>query len=59
MYNVVHKTSKGMREISYQDTMNFERAEMLKLPLNLLLVLCGVIGCLLIKFKITKNKHND
>ena len=30
--NVLHKTSKGMREMNYQNTTRFERATMLKLP---------------------------
>ena len=41
-YNVLHKTSKGMREMNYQDTQRFERAKMLQLPIQPLLVLCGV-----------------
>ena len=41
--NVLHKTSKGMREMNYQDTTQFERATMLKLPIQPLLVLCGVM----------------
>ena len=41
-YNVLHKTSKGMREMNYQDTIQFERATMLQLPIQPLLVLCGV-----------------
>ena len=40
--NVLHKTSKGMREMNYQDTQQFERATMPKLPIQPLLVLCGV-----------------
>ena len=40
--NVLHKTSKGMREMNYQDTQRFERAKMLQLPIQPLLVLCGV-----------------
>jgi len=28
----LHKTSKGMREMNYQNTTRFERATMLKLP---------------------------
>ena len=40
--NVLHKTSKGMREMNYQYTQQFERAAMLKLPIRPLLVLCGV-----------------
>ena len=43
--NVLHKTSKGMREMSYQDTQQFDRATMLKLPIQPLLVLCGVRRC--------------
>ena len=43
-HNVLHKTSKGMREMSYQDTQQFERATMPKLPIQPLLVLCGVSG---------------
>jgi hypothetical protein len=42
-YNVLHKTSKGMREMNYQNTQQFERATMLKLPIQPLLVLCGVM----------------
>jgi len=42
-YNVLHKTSKGMRDINYQDTQQFEQAMMLKLPIQPLLVLCGVM----------------
>ena len=42
MINVLHKTSKGMREMNYQDTQQFERDTMLKLPIQPLLVLCGV-----------------
>jgi len=41
-YNGGHKTSKGMREMNYQDTQQFERAIILKLPIQPLLVLCGV-----------------
>ena len=40
--NVLHKTSKGMRDMNYQDTQRFERAKMLQLPIQPLLVLCGV-----------------
>ena len=43
--NVLHKTSKGMRDMNYQDTQHFERATMLKLPMQPLLVLCGVRRC--------------
>lgn len=42
-HNVLHKTSKGMREMSYQDTQQFERGKMLQLPIQPLLVLCGVM----------------
>jgi hypothetical protein len=40
--NVLHKTSKGMRDMNYQDTQHFGRDTMPKLPLKPLLVLCGV-----------------
>ena len=40
--NGLHKTSKGMREMNYQDTQQLERATMVKLPIQPLLVLCGV-----------------
>ena len=40
--NGLHKTSKGMRDMNYQDTTQFKRAAMLKLPIQPLLVLCGV-----------------
>jgi hypothetical protein len=43
--NVLHKTSKGLREMNYQNTQQFERATMLQLPIQPLLVLCGVSGC--------------
>ena len=43
--NVLHKTSKGMRAMNYQDTTQFERANNLQLPTQPLLVLCGVSGC--------------
>ena len=43
--NVLHKTSKGMRAMNYQDTKQFERATILQLPTNPLLVLCGVSNC--------------
>ena len=33
--NVLHKTSKGLREMNYQDTQQFERATMLNNNLNL------------------------
>jgi hypothetical protein len=49
--NVLHKTSKGMRAMNYQDTKQFERATMPKLPIQPLLVLCGVnCSLLLIRF---------
>ena len=38
----MHKTSKGMREMTYQYTQQFERATMLQLQIQPLLVLCGV-----------------
>jgi hypothetical protein len=41
-HNVLHKTSKGMRDMNYQDTQHFGRDTMPKLPLKPLLVLCGV-----------------
>jgi hypothetical protein len=41
-YNGLHKTSKGMREMNYRVTQQIERATMLKLPIQPLLVLCGV-----------------
>ena len=44
-YNELHKTSKGMREMNYQNTQQFERATMPKLPIQPLLVLCGVSNC--------------
>ena len=31
-YNVLHKTSKGMREINYQNITQIERTTILKLP---------------------------
>lgn len=34
-----------MRDMNYQYTGHFERATMLKLPIQPLFVLCGVIGC--------------
>mgnify|MGYP003606850638 CR=1 FL=1 len=43
--NGLHKTSKGMREMTYQYTQQFERATMLQLQIQPLLVLCGVSGC--------------
>jgi len=42
-HNVLHKTSKGMREMNYQNTTQFERATMLKLLPKPLLVLCVVM----------------
>lgn len=42
-HNVLHKTSKGMREMNYQDITQFEQTTMLKLPIQPLLVLCGVM----------------
>ena len=50
-YNGLHKTSKGMRAMNYQDIRHFERAKMLKLPIQPLLVLCGVTArfCSLLK----------
>jgi len=41
-YNGLHKTSKGMRKMNYQDEQQFERAITLNIPLKALLVLCGV-----------------
>ena len=38
----MHKIGKGMRDMNYQYTQNFERATMPKLPIQHLLVLCGV-----------------
>jgi len=38
-------TSKGMREVNYQETQPFKRASMLKLPIQPLLVLCGIRRC--------------
>lgn len=43
--NGLHKTSKGMRAMNYQDAQNFERDTMLKLTQSPLLVLCGVRRC--------------
>ena len=40
--NVLHSTSKGLREMNYQNTQQFERATMLQIPMHPLLVLCGV-----------------
>ena len=47
-YNALHKTSKGMREMNYQNTQQFERATMPKLPIQPLLVLCGVSASILV-----------
>ena len=44
-HNVLHKTSKGMREMNYQDTQKFERGTVPKLPIQPLLVLCCVRRC--------------
>ena len=41
-YNGLHKTSKGLREMNYQDKQHFERATMLNKLMKPLLVLCGV-----------------
>jgi hypothetical protein len=38
-------SSKGMREMNYQDTQQFERDIMLNNPLKPLLVLCSVRRC--------------
>ena len=48
--NGLHKTSKGMREMNYRDTQQFERATMLQIPMHPLLVLCGVMGCRSLKY---------
>jgi hypothetical protein len=56
--NVLHKTSKGMRDMNYQDTQQFERATMLKLPIQPLLVLCGVSSSLLL-IKIKTKRHEN
>ena len=50
--NVLHKTSKGMREMNYQYTQQLERATMLQLPIQPLLVLCGVMGCRSLKYSL-------
>ncbi len=42
--NGLHSTSKGLREMKYQKTQQFERATMLQLPIHPLLVLCGVMA---------------
>ena len=49
-YNVLHKTSKGMREMRCQDTQQFERATMLRLPIQPLLALCGVMPRFFLSF---------
>jgi hypothetical protein len=41
-YNGSNKISKGMREMNYQDTQQFDRANMPKLQIQPLLVLCSV-----------------
>lgn len=41
--NVLHKTSKGMRDMNYQYTQQFERDTLLNNLLKPLLVLCGVM----------------
>lgn len=41
--NGLHKTSKGVRAMNYQEIQQFERATMPKLPLRPLLVLCSVM----------------
>jgi hypothetical protein len=51
-HNGLHKTSKGMRAMNYQDTQQAERATMLKLPIQPLLVLCGVMGCRSLKYSL-------
>jgi len=53
VYNVSHKTSKGMRDMNYQYTMNITRATMLNNLPKPLLVLCGVMARLL--FRIITN----
>lgn len=40
--NGLHSTSKGLREMNYQDTKQIGRANMLQIPMQPLLVLCGV-----------------
>ena len=51
-HNVLHKTSKGMREMNYQDIQQFERATMLNNLLKPLLVLCGVMGSRSLKYSL-------
>ena len=51
-FNDLHKTSKGMREMNYQDTQQFERATLLKLPIQPLLVLCGVSASYLFDYQL-------
>jgi hypothetical protein len=55
-YNVLHKTSKGLREMNYQDTIHFERDTMPKLPIQPLLVLCVVTARFSFAFLIDKIK---
>jgi hypothetical protein len=50
-HNGLHKTSKGMREMNYRVTQQIERATMLKLPIQPLLVLCGVTARFLLILK--------
>ena len=57
--NVLHKTSKGMREMNYQNTQQFERATMLQLPIQPLLVLCGVSASYLFDYQLLKLKNNE
>lgn len=42
VHNVLHSTSKGLQEMNYQNTQQFERPTMLQIPMHPLLVLCGV-----------------
>lgn len=49
----MHKTRKGMREMNYQDIQQLERATMPKLPIQPLLVLCGVMP----RFYLFKHQH--
>ena len=41
-HNDLHSTSKGLREMNYQNIQQIERATMLQIPMHPLLVLCGV-----------------
>ena len=50
--NVEAMTSKGMREINYQEAQKFERATMQNNLLKPLLVLCGVSSRFLLNFKL-------